>query len=244
MSITPKKSAIEAETKDQVKLRCSDCMHYKGTAHPIYGERCADRGVSRSALAPTCFTPNVAVFRRHSTDTLRVLATLVSQFNAQECRVLIGTLNKASRLEKYGFTYMEQVYFQVGESYLGNFYRGHVLAPGINETLLIIGAKQVDARAPTLAHLPADSVISAKKFKKLRSRLISQGRINDPQARRKRLPIMTHVDYEPPTIDAAQDVLGELNKVPTRRSNLKVVKGGDVKLVLRRKSAPSSLGEV
>lgn len=121
----------------------------------------------------------------------------------------MGMLNKASRLEKFGFTYMEKVYFHVGDRYLNNFYSGHVMATGIENTLLIIGAKQLDSKTPLLAHLPADSVYSLKKFKRLRVSMIEKGLINDPEARRKKLPRNVEVDYEPPTIDSSQYSLEE-----------------------------------
>jgi hypothetical protein len=48
-----------------------------------------------------------------------------------------------------------------------------------------------------------------EKFKKLRKRLIEKGLINDPDTRRKKLPRTVSIDYEPPTIDSAQETFAQ-----------------------------------
>lgn len=210
MSFLPKKSAIDGSlTRDNVVLRCGDCMHLKGTKHPSFNERCAERGVKTGAVAPPCYTPNVTVFRRHSLDTFRILAAVIRSFSPQESRVLMGILHKSNRLEKFGFNFLDKVYFRLGDEYLNNFYSGYVLAVGIERTLLIIGAKQLENKRPMIAHLEADSVYSVDKFRRVKKRLVENGLLNDPETRRLKLPRTVDVDYEPPTIDSAQTLLQE-----------------------------------
>lgn len=193
-------------------------MHLKGTKHPSFNERCSDRGVKTGAVAPPCYTPNVTVFRRHSLDTFRILSAVIRSFSPQENRVLMGILHKSNRLEKFGFNFLDKVYFRLGDEYLNNFYSGYVLAVGIERTLLIIGAKQMENKRPMIAHLEATSVYSVDKFKRVKKRLIENGMINDPETRRLRLPRMVDVDYEPPTIDSAQSILQERATANPRKS--------------------------
>lgn len=167
-------------------------------------------------------------------DTVRVLSALVTQFTPQECRILMGMLNKASRLERHGFSFLEKVYFRLGDPYLTNYYHGYVMGTGIENTILILGAKAMDGRRPMVAHLAADSVIPSRKWRKLKLKLIDAGRINDPELRRKKLVHSAAVDYEPPSIDSSQQDLEEHLKA---KAGTKVVrrKGSlDVTLKVRR----------
>lgn len=131
---------------------------------------------------------------------------------------------------------MQKVYFRLGDPYLANYYCGYVMGTGIEDTVLIIGSKALNAKKPMVAHLSAGSVVPSSKWKKLRSRLIDAGRINDPESRRKKLHLSVVDTYEPPTIDSSQAELeGQLKAGSSLVHRKAGRKGGmDVTIKIRR----------
>jgi hypothetical protein len=147
MTLAPKKQVDAA--KDNVVLRCGDCMHYAGTRHSAMDELCSQRGVTKGASAPPCYTPNVLVFKRHDSITFRALSVFLSVFKPSEKRILMGLLKTASKLEKYNLHFMQNVYFRAGDNYLCNYMQGHALGVG-DGVILVIGNKVLDAPSKTL----------------------------------------------------------------------------------------------
>ena len=205
MTLAPKKQVDAA--KDNVVLRCGDCLHFAGTKHSAMNELCSQRGVTKGAAAPPCYTPNVLVFKRHDGATFRTLSVFLSVFKASEKRILMGLLKTSAKLEKYGLHFMQKVYFRVGDNYLCNYMQGYALGVG-DGVILVVGNKVLDLAAkPIIGHLDAKSVIPAEKFAALRKKLIADGRINDPSQRKKRIAVTRVEDYEPPTIDTRPEDL-------------------------------------
>jgi hypothetical protein len=195
-------------------------MHYAGTRHSAMDELCSQRGVTKGASAPPCYTPNVLVFKRHDSITFRALSVFLSVFKPSEKRILMGLLKTASKLEKYNLHFMQKVYFRAGDNYLCNYMQGHALGVG-DGVILVIGNKVLDgASKPVAGQLDPKSVISAERFASVRKKLIAEGRINDPAQRKRRIAVTKVEDYEPPTIDTRQEDL-EASVPKSKKRNMK-----------------------
>ena len=206
-----------------VKLRCGDCLHHKGTAHPSMGQSCATLGVGVGATAPNCYTPNVSIFREHSTATLQALFVTVASFSPQQQRVFMGLLRNASSLNRTGYSFMETVYFTTerrGEASLSDYYRGFVAAPGPADTLQIVGINFLNGtRTSCVAFLDKSSLISRKVFDKRKKALIAKGAL---ESLPKRIQIsVAKDDYQPPTLDTAEDFLAR-NAVKAKKHKTEI----------------------
>lgn len=204
-------------TKDNVILRCGDCLHFKGSIHPAHSLRCSEEGIRPAASAPSCFTPNAAVFRSLAPDTMTQLAALVTTFSPQQCRVLMGLLKGSASLERMGLHFMQKVYFCTGRDALENYYSGFVLCVGVDKNVSIVGRDYLRANhSSVLASLPTSSLItSRKRFDTIKARLISEGKVRAPNDRLKKA--MLKEDYEPPTLDTNPEALeAKANKVSKR----------------------------
>ena len=73
--------------RENVTLRCGDCLHYQGTYHPAMDKPCVQLGVRTSAIAPSCYTPNVALFRKIPGVNFKTLALTLTSFKPQQARV-------------------------------------------------------------------------------------------------------------------------------------------------------------
>lgn len=199
--VTRNASASPAK-ESSVKIRCGDCMHYNGTAHPSMGAPCSTLGIAAGASAPDCYTANVAVFRTITPATIQTIAGLVSSFTPQQSRVMMGLMRNASSLERRGFSFLQQVYFALGtgES-LDSYYRGWVFAAGPDRTIQVVGQSFVHRGSTACsAVLSQDSLLTWKKFKAIRNRLIASGALEALPPRRKRE--LSADDYIPPTLDS------------------------------------------
>lgn len=120
----------------------------------------------------------------------------------------MGLLKAAGSLEKYGYTFLEKVYFRVGDDYLDNYFYGHVLGLGVNGTLAIVGATYfANVKSPMTAYLFPDSVYGHAAFVKKRSRLEKHGLLYAPR-RPKKNDISD--GYEPPTMETSPELLEKL----------------------------------
>lgn len=230
-----------AARQNQLTLRCGDCLHFNGTAHPSYGQPCSKIGVKTYATAPSCYSPNVQVFRKTGPDTFATLASILSTFSPQQSRILMGLLKSAGSLEKFGYTFLEKVYFRAGEDFLDNYYYGHVLGVGLNGTLAVVGASFFTSpKNPLVAYLLPESVFGYELFKKKRARLTRTGMLYAPRKPQKN--VITD-DYEPPTMETAPEVLEKLalknfggkKKKPPRVAN----EDGTLEVKLNRPEAPT-----
>jgi hypothetical protein len=202
----------EAAAKDNTKLKCGDCLHFKGTSHPMYGEVCSNRGVKTFATAPNCYTPNVVVFRKAGPDTLRVLSGIISGFTPSQSRVLMGLLKGAGALEKRGLSFMQKVYHCFGEDYLDNYVSGYVLGLGLEDTILVVGQDYLrNSSTMVVSHLMRSSLITQDEFKSKRKSLIESGKVYQPRRPHKNIKI--DEKYEPPTLETSVD---ELEKAASR----------------------------
>lgn len=221
MQIKPDTSSGDAATarESNIKLRCGDCMHFKGTAHPIYGQPCAENGVRAGATAPSCYTPNMSLFRNISPEAVQTLATMVSGMTAQQQRITMGLFRSASSLERMNLKFLQTVYFSMGGDCLQNYYRGYVFSAGPEKnTVIVVGQDYIKAHSTAcVAQLLRESVItSKKKFNAIKNRLIEAGQLT-------RLPPKVQAqiikdDYEPPTFETSPEQLeARANKSSKRK---------------------------
>ena len=189
----------EGTARSNVVLRCGDCLHYKGSPHPAMDKSCVHLGVRTTAIAPSCFTPNVSVLRKVSGMEFKTLAALLVGFKPQQARVLMGLLKGAGSLQSTGFHFLQKVYFRTGDDFLENYYSGYVLGVGPNKTLMIVGERYLSGSTSVpVAQLMKSSVLSWEAFKVKRDKLIAQGKFLEP----KKLKRYASPDYEAPTLDS------------------------------------------
>ena len=183
----------------------------------MYGEPCDKRGVKTYAAAPSCYTANVSVFRKVDPQIFGHLATIISHFSPQQSRILMGLLKSAGSLEKHDLTFLEKVYFRLGEDYLDSYYSGFVLGVGLNNTLMIVGSSFLTGiKHPIIAHLDPTSVLNVEGFRKKQKNLIRHGLMYVP--RKPHRNDVTVVNYTPPSIETSSDVLEAMaNHNPKKR---------------------------
>ena len=211
-----------AASRSNISLRCGDCLHHKGsTPHPAIGQRCADRGVKTYAAAPSCYTANVNVFRKIAPETLTVLGSIISHFSPQQSRILMGLLKGAGSLEKHNLSFLEKVFFKLGEDYLDSYYSGFVLGCGVNQNLMLVGSTFfTGVRNPVIAHLDVDSILTAKAFAKKKKQLLAAGKLYVP--RKPHRNDVTADNYTPPSIETCKaelEALANKGKKKRRSSN-------------------------
>lgn len=190
--------------KDNLILRCADCLHYDATRSPIYDTVCKTRGVLKNAAAPNCFTPNISTFRTLGPEFYHVLAVLTSTLKPSAVRVLAGILKTSPSLSRRGFHLFERVYFTVGSGrYLSNYFSGFVIAPGATTRSVIVAGSLKRSVKVVTAILEASSLMKYEDFVPIRDKLIASGKIIDPDSVTVKFKpkILKSAEYEPPTLD-------------------------------------------
>lgn len=200
-----------------LSLRCGDCNHHKGSAHPSFGSVCHALGTHPAQPAPECFTPNFRALRTLGNDTWGLLATILSTLSPQQTRVLLSVMQTAGRLEKYGFSFLDTGYFLAGtEDVLTNYARGFVLGAGSGGTLILAGDTWLrNPSTSVLAYLDARSILSKDDWQRTRESLLRRGRIS---AHSKPVPPVM-ADYEPPSLDTSDLDLEALARKGKKRKS-------------------------
>lgn len=195
---------------ENIVLRCGQCMHFRGSAHPSIGTPCQSSGVKSYAIAPNCYTPDVHQLKGLSTETFSVLSAIVAACKPQQAMILMGLFREhASLHRKTGFSLMQKVYFSLGSGeFLSDYYAGFVLGLAPHERVLIVGTQYFsNQRSSMVASLDVSSVLDRSKFEKRARRLINTGRVNPPRAREPMEVPPDVAKYEPPTIESSQEIL-------------------------------------
>lgn len=191
-------------TKFNVDLQCGDCLHYKGSANPKFEAPCIKRGVGTKSVAPSCYTPDVSVFRSMSKDAFPMLASLVSLMTPKQSRVLMGVLKYAGSLESAGLQFLEQCYFchkPADSAYLEDYSKGYALTMTKSGQVVLVGNDFLNnSPAAMVAYISKSSIIQEAAFLKRVERCIDLGRIHNPKTAKR---ISAGVDYVVPTIDDA-----------------------------------------
>lgn len=240
----------EGVMKDNLMLRCQDCLHYRGTVNPIYDTVCKNRGILPSAAAPNCYTPDISVFRPLGINFYQTLATLLSNLPPSSTRVLAGVLKTSPKLKGKGLSLFQKVYFSIGNAkYLSNWFSGFIVAPGMLPSLVLVAGSLKRSTNVVTAILDLDSLATREKFIELREEMIRKGCLVDPEnLRTKFKPSSTKAaEYEPPTIDKINEDSLAKERIATRNSKVKkgqVKKGEPVLKVTtkKKKLAPAGAG--
>ena len=192
-----------------VKLRCGDCLHYKGTAHPAIGKPCIQNGATAGATAPSCYTADLHVFRDFAPESFAIMISMVVGMTTQQQRVFMGLMRTASNLERSGLSFGQTVYFcTVKGDTLSDYYRGFVCSRGPNQTIMVVGLPYMKgARATCVALLDSASLLSKKKFLKAKNALINKGALSSLPPRKQAAVLKD--SYEPPTLDTATEFLDQ-----------------------------------
>lgn len=190
-----------------VKLKCGDCMFFAESRHPAKGQPCNQLGVQSFGTAPHCYTANIRVFRKIAPEAMAATAALVASFTAQQQRVMMGLLKNAASLERCGLSFMEKVYFAVGnQEYLDNWFAGYALGLDPDKNVMVAGSDYLQrGTAVTTAYMMRSSLMTKSKFITLKEKMISQGKLYEPRKPHKNTVVA--IDYEPPTIETAQAFL-------------------------------------
>lgn len=210
-----------------VSIRCKDCAHYTKSAHPLYESPCAELGIQQSSPAPVCFVPDVGRIRQHGTNITEALSVITRSLPDAQLRVLASILLTAGKVQKLGFAPFQTVYFHLkNDKYLSNFYRGQIIGVSGANSIMIMGTQRPNSPAVT-AHLEPASLLTEADWSKKRESLIKQGRIQDPDGVRRRMPTRTIVNYTPPFLDTKEQDLADAAAVKASTSNKKPVRKKD-----------------
>jgi len=218
--------------KDNLVLRCGDCLHFKGSAHPAYGEQCVNRGIKTFATAPSCWSPDVRAIKSIGDSTFAYLCSVLSTLTPKQTRIIMGLMKNAGKLERHGFTFLQKVYYLVGPEFLENYHAGYVLGIGAYNTIQVVGSAFLKpTRGTCTAHLLAENVLTRERFIKTRKKLSEAGLMYAPRSPNKAKKSVT-IDYEPPTLETPQELLDHIaNKSGSQR---KVKRSGVLEIELER----------
>ncbi len=225
------KGAADKLASENIILRCNECLHYRNSPNPQFGEICKDRGIKSSGVAPDCYTPDYSIFRKQDARILRTLAIFLSHFSSAEMQVLMGMLKNAPKLNKHKLEFLQRIYFKVNSAdYLDSYHSGYVLGVNVGNTIVVAGPSILDGVAkPALAYLFPDSLLTEKAFDRLKKSLLAKGRINNPNKRRRKIiDVSALKDYEPPSIDTSEEFLSMQAKLvkPKRKQGTISQEGG------------------
>lgn len=211
-------SETRTASTTNVIIKCGDCLHLNNSAHPSKGTVCKNLGIKKFANAPSCFTPNIHVFKSISSNAVSQLGQLISSMNGTQSRVLLGLLRQQSKLHRKGFSFLSRIFFRLGSGYLDSYYSGYVFGVAPQGEILIVGESYITNQTSYIvAQLDADSVLKEEEFRKIEADLLSKGRVYSPK-NPARLQVQARVDYETPTFDTSPEVLEKLAKASTKRA--------------------------
>lgn len=183
-------------------FRCGECLHFKNSCHPSFEKPCGNNGVKPFAIAPKCYSPNVAELLDSNSDNFAILANLMNSFSTRQKRILQGLLRSQTQLKKTPFTFGTKVYFLLGKDYLSNYICGYVLGIATSGDVMVVGDPDKKTRGKNcVSYLSAESLMTYSQFSTHRKNLISSGRINDPAAFKPIRRTRVLDEYEPPNMD-------------------------------------------
>lgn len=209
---------------DNTVLKCGECLHFKGSAHPSIGTPCSQRGVKPYGIAPNCYTPDVHQLKSVSIESFQALSTFVSTCKPSQAKILMGMLKNQAQLKRFELSFLEKVYFAVGTGeYLSSYFAGFALGVAPQNGILIVGLQYFsNTRSPVVATMDRRSVLTREEFEPIAKRLNKLGKLRPPRDRR---PLHIPPDiakYEPPTIETSQELLDSVASPATKKK--KVVK--------------------
>lgn len=200
--------------KVNLRMKCADCLHFKGPKSRLYPSRCSELG--RQGYANVCegFTPNFTAINRAggsldaamrlsrlsqgmSTSQLRILAcllarqTLFSKFNMHFGQPLYVFLEPTIGMTKAGMQELGRTNFD----YLENYYKAYAigvtnLGEGLYELCLsskLEGKPDYYVIVNLKEGRTLQQVFTVEKFKKIAEKLVAKGKEKMPKALRTKL---------------------------------------------------------
>lgn len=171
-------------------LRCIDCLHYKGTRHPEYTQPCVKLDQRPGTPAPKCFTPNIPALATVS-NLDKVLDT-IARLDEEQLRIMTGLFWSASSLERTNFSFLQKLYFFVGDkNNLADWCHGWLVYKDGQEAHLISDPK---AKKPRHCIIPLSTLKSKTDFLQLKEKLLNSDSLVASPLQAKR---MQKEDWEP-----------------------------------------------
>ena len=188
-----------------IRLRCRDCTHFKGVAHPrlgSVGENCSSKGVLGAAKPCKYFQidPRAIKFDQNNDDGeyVRMISDIVRGMNDRALAQVAAVLNQESKTRAQGHRFGEEVYFALGNTnYISNFVRGRVVKSD-REYTFIRGERQA------VAQIKNEHVFSQEGWLQHRKKLRKSSRYLDPESGSGIIPQvlkdLRKTDHEPPNL--------------------------------------------
>lgn len=200
-------------------FKCGECLHFATTCHSARDAVCSKLGVRAFALAPKCFTPNVAALFGNA-EQFVVLSSILNGYNTKQRRILLGLLrgNKTtSGNPKYRFG--TKLYIKMGQDVLNSYYCGYVVGYTSSGEIILCGnADRKSAGRSFFAYLKTtDDLLTSKEWKVKKQELIASGRISSTRTRGTPAHLEKYLNYEVPTIDTNPDLFDPPAKKKSRR---------------------------
>jgi hypothetical protein len=184
-------------------FRCQDCLHFKNHPHSAKEQICEKEGVKAIAIAPSCFTPNLALLVGNS-DQFVQLAALFNSYDAKQKRTLLAVLRQKPRGHKLG----TKLFFCLGKEFVSNFLAGYVAGYSSTGELILIGSPDNKTRGSSFITYMTndDGLLTMTDWKVKRAALVAANKIYDPSNRIIKKASVAD-DYVPPTIDVHPEML-------------------------------------
>lgn len=225
--------------KASIGLKCGDCLHFKRNAK--FEKPCSQLGTKHFANAPACYSPDPYILSAQTPDVLNRLGLLLSNFSAKEARVFMALLKQSSTLEKhFKLKFGQPVFFRIGPDYLSNYFRGFVLGvaeEGDAQVYVTSDLEKKQRKQPVMASLMRDSVYAASEWKKKKSQLLSDKRLQDPKPLFSVQKIQTKMDdlYVPQSLDSAPaDWFNKVENRPKAKKRLRQEADGTLTFKMKR----------
>lgn len=214
-----KKDAIGNASKLALteSFRCGDCLHFRNHPHSAKEQICEKEGVKAVAVAPSCFTPNIALLVGNS-DQFVQLASLFNSYDAQQKRTFLALLRQKPKGRKLG----TKLFFCIGKDFVSNYLAGYVSGYTSSGDLMLIGSPDAKTRGSSFVTYMTndDGLLTISEWKAKRATLVAENKIFDPSNQIIKKASVAD-DYIPPTIDVHPEMLEPAQ--PRKRRVLDVV---------------------
>lgn len=220
-----KKDVIDESTKVKSLKdapKCGECLHFKTHQHPSMQGLCQKQGIRPFALAPKCYTPDVAQIVASSDELLHYI-TFFNNLSLKQRRILVGML----KTKKKQFAMGTKVYFKaMGKDYISNYLSGFFIGNTSSGELMVCGDPDRKKRGNMYIALfkDTDTLLTADQWQTKRLDLMNKGRIEDPDKPMKKFKkVVDPIAYEPPTMDSAPEewYTKQAQKPKRKKSELK-----------------------
>lgn len=198
-------------------FRCGECHFYRNSAHPRLAKPCQSLGVNSAGSAPSCFSPNLYALKDVSKDTLQTIFHLCSTLRPAQLKALAGLMSRPAVLARHDLSFLEEVFFCVGDDYLDNYVRAYALTEAPSGGIMLVGSTFFTEFPETCAAtILRSSLMTRAQFVRKRRELQDAGKLHQPR-KAIRNENLAAIDYEPPTIESDESTVGQSRPNSPRR---------------------------